>query len=70
MILKALVGKKKKTEAYNHVKCVTFLENGNIFQHGNKPWCQDSLPYVQLNSDSVGFIFFLSKARVYLELIL
>lgn len=60
MILKVLVG-KKKTEAYNHFKCVTFLENDNIFQHGNKPWCQDSLPYVQLNSDSVFSYSFLVK---------
>lgn len=42
-------------DAYNLFKLLTFLENGNVFQHGNNPYCQGSLPYVQLNSDSLCF---------------
>lgn len=50
-------------EAYNLFKCLTFLENDNVFQNGNQPQCQDSLLYVQLSSDRVFSCSFLVNPR-------
>lgn len=57
-------------EGYNLFKCLTFLENDNVFQQGNNPCCRAL--FLMFNSilTAVFFMFFLSKASVELELIL
>lgn len=51
-------------EAYNLLKLLTFLENDDVLQLGNSSCCQVSLPYGQLNSDSLlSVCSFLVKRR-------
>lgn len=56
-------------EAYNLFKCLTFLENDNVFQQGNNPCCQAVFRMFISILTAYFFMSFLSKAKLYLELI-